>query len=252
MADAVRLISIRKGYDPREFALVVFGGAGPLHGAELARELSIPAVIVPPNPGVTSALGCLLVDVRHDLSEMFSGEDPRQVEEAFQRLEQEARERLDAEGIPSERQRLTREIDMRYVGQWRALPIEVDGPVESLEPVIEAFHAEHEREHSYRRDETPVEIYQLNVRATGEARKAELPRHDRDGGRPEPRSTRDVVFERGGDPIAAPVYARADLGAGIAFEGPALIDQLDSTVLVPPGVSVEVDEWLNIHMEIPS
>ena len=71
MADAVRLISIRRGYDPREFALVVFGGAGPLHGAALARELSIPTVLVPPNPGITSALGCLLVDVRHDLAEMF-------------------------------------------------------------------------------------------------------------------------------------------------------------------------------------
>ena len=71
MADAVRLISIRRGYDPREFALVVFGGAGALHGAELARELSIPTVLVPPNPGITSALGCLLVDVRHDITEMY-------------------------------------------------------------------------------------------------------------------------------------------------------------------------------------
>ena len=110
MADAVRLISIRKGYDPREFALVVFGGAGPLHGAALAKELMIPTVIVPPNPGVTSALGCLLVDVRHDLSEMYSGKadevDAAEVEEAFARLEQEAREMLDAEGIPEDRVRL--------------------------------------------------------------------------------------------------------------------------------------------------
>ena len=73
MADAVRLISIRRGYDPRDFALVVFGGAGPLHGAALAKELSIPTVLVPPNPGVTSALGCLLVDIRHDISVMYLG-----------------------------------------------------------------------------------------------------------------------------------------------------------------------------------
>ncbi len=254
MADAVRLISIRKGYDPREFALVVFGGAGPLHGAALARELMIPTVIVPPNPGVTSALGCLLVDVRHDLSEMYSGKadevDAGEVEEAFARLEKDAREMLDAEGIPEDRVRLTREIDMRYVGQWRALPIEVEAPLESLDPVVEAFHAEHEREHSYRREDSPVEVYQLNVRAVGETEKAELPSHDADGGDPEPTGRRKVVFQRGEDAVEAPVFARDDLPAGAAFEGPALIDQLDSTVLVPPGVKVEVDEWLNIRMQI--
>jgi N-methylhydantoinase A len=254
MADAVRLISIRKGYDPREFALVVFGGAGPLHGAALARELMIPTVIVPPNPGVTSALGCLLVDVRHDLSEMYSGKadevDAGEVEEAFARLEKEAREMLDAEGIPEDRVRLTREIDMRYVGQWRALPIEVEAPLESLDPVVEAFHTEHEREHSYRREDSPVEVYQLNVRAVGETEKAELPSHHADGGDPEPTGTRNVVFQRGEDAVEAPVFARDDLPAGASFEGPALIDQLDSTVLVPRGVKVEVDEWLNIRMQI--
>jgi N-methylhydantoinase A len=258
MADAVRLISIRKGYDPREFALVVFGGAGPLHGAALAKELMIPTVIVPPNPGVTSALGCLLVDVRHDLSEMYSGEadevDAGEVEEAFARLEKEAREMLDAEGIPEDRVRLTREIDMRYVGQWRALPIDVEAPLESLDPVVEAFHAEHEREHSYRREDSPVEVYQLNVRAVGETEKTELPSYDSGGGEggrePESTGTRTVVFVRGEDAVEAPVFARDDLPAGAAFEGPALIDQLDSTVLVPPGVKVEVDEWLNIRMQI--
>ena len=103
MADAVRLISIRRGYDPREFALVVFGGAGPLHGVALARELSIPTVLVPPNPGITSALGCLLVDIRHDLSVMYLARtdriDPGDVEAEFERLEAEARERLGAEGL---------------------------------------------------------------------------------------------------------------------------------------------------------
>jgi N-methylhydantoinase A len=255
MADAVRLMSIRKGYDPREFALVVFGGAGPLHGADLARELGIPTVIVPPNPGVTSALGCLLVDVRHDFSEMYGGQaadvDPGEVEEAFARLEAEASERLEAEGIPEERMTLRRTIDMRYVGQWRSLPVEVQGPVRSLEEAIERFHAEHEREHAYRRDDTPVEIYQLNLQAVGETRKAELPSHARDGGRPQPGGTRDVRFAGEAEPIETPVFRRDELAAGMELEGPALVDQLDSTVLVPPGVRCEVDEWLNIRMHIP-
>jgi N-methylhydantoinase A len=255
MADAVRLMSIRKGYDPREFALVVFGGAGPLHGADLARELGIPTVIVPPNPGVTSALGCLLVDVRHDFSEMYGGQaadvDPGEVEGAFARLEAEARERLEAEGIPEDRMTLRRTIDMRYVGQWRSLPVEVQGPVRSLEEAIERFHAEHEREHAYRRDDTPVEIYQLNLQAVGETRKAELPSHARDGGRPEPGGTRDVRFAGEPEPVETPVFRRDELAAGMELEGPALVDQLDSTVLVPPGVRCEVDEWLNIRMHIP-
>jgi N-methylhydantoinase A len=104
MADAIRLISVRRGYDPREFALVCFGGAGPLHGAALARELSIPTVLVPPNPGTTSALGCLLVDVRHDLFTLLLGTvddvDPDEVEEAFAELEEGAGERMRAEGVP--------------------------------------------------------------------------------------------------------------------------------------------------------
>jgi N-methylhydantoinase A len=254
MADAVRLMSIRKGYDPREFALVVFGGAGPLHGADLARELGIPTVIVPPNPGVTSALGCLLVDVRHDFSEMYGGRaadiDPAEVEEAFARLESEARERLQAEGIPEERMSLRRAIDMRYVGQWRSLPIEVQGPLRSLDEAVERFHREHEREHAYRRDDTPVEIYQLNLEAVGQTRKAELPTHERDGGRPEARGTRSVRFAGEAEPVETPVYRRDQLGSGTELDGPALVDQLDSTVLVPPGVRCEVDEWLNIRMHI--
>jgi N-methylhydantoinase A len=254
MADAVRLMSIRKGYDPREFALVVFGGAGPLHGADLARELGIPTVIVPPNPGVTSALGCLLVDVRHDFSEMYGGRadeiDPEEVEEAFGRLESEARERLEAEGVAADRMTLRRAIDMRYVGQWRSLPIEVEGPLRSLDDAIERFHREHEREHAYRRDDTPVEIYQLNLEAVGETRKAALPTHERDGRRPEARGGRDVRFDGDGEPVETPVYRRDELGAGTEFDGPALVDQLDSTVLVPPGVRCEVDEWLNIRMHI--
>jgi N-methylhydantoinase A len=116
--------------------------------------------------------------------------------------------------------------------------------------VVEAFHGEHEREHSYRREDSPVEVYQLNVRAVGDTEKAELPSHDSDGGDFEPCGSREVVFDRGEDAVEAPVYARDDLPAGASFEGPALIDQLDSTVLVPPGVTVEVDEWLNIRMQI--
>jgi N-methylhydantoinase A len=255
MADAVRLISIRRGYDPRDFALVVFGGAGPLHGAALARELAIPTVLVPPNPGITSALGCLLVDIRHDLAEMYltrtDTADPGALEAEFKKLEAEARERLAHEGVAEAQMSLQRKIAMRYLGQWRSLAVPVDRPLSSLQAAEARFHAEHEREYSYRRDGAPLEIYQLQVTAVGVTPKPEFARHSPNGApTPSPRSTRPVYFEELGHRVDAEVYARDDLSAGTRITGPALIDQLDSTTLVPPDVVAEVDEWLNIRMHV--
>lgn len=255
MADAVRLISIRRGYDPREFALVVFGGAGALHGAALARELSIPTVLVPPNPGITSALGCLLVDVRHDLSEMYlhrlDAASATELKEGFERLETEGRARLEAEGVPEDRMTFRRMVWMRYVGQWRSLSVEVESDLEGLDGLAARFHDEHEREFAYRRDEAPVEIYQLALEAVGVTPKPELTREDPVGGElPEPAERRDVYFEESDAPVETPVYERSTLPAGTKFAGPAIIQQLDSTVVVPPGVDAEVDEHLIIRMHI--
>jgi N-methylhydantoinase A len=255
MADAVRLISIRRGYDPRDFALVVFGGAGPLHGAALAKELSIPTVLVPPNPGVTSALGCLLVDIRHDISVMYLGRadslDPEDVEAKFQELEAEGRERLAHESVPEDRMSLQRFVDMRYLGQWRSMSIPVTGPIRSLDEAIATFHQEHGREHNYERPDAPVEVYRLGVTAVGLTPKAELARYESESGSATPVATRKVHFEESDRPFETPVYNRDDLPAGSSIEGPAIIDQLDSTTVVPPGVPAEVDVWLNIRMRIP-
>jgi N-methylhydantoinase A len=153
------------------------------------------------------------------------------------------------EGVPDDRVELRRTIDMRYAGQWRSIAVPVDGRVESLDSLAAAFHAEHEREHSYRRDESPVEIYRINLRAVGATQKAELGRHALGGTMPEPVARRTVRFGVDGA-VESPVYRRADLPAGATFSGPAVIEQLDSTVLVPPRVRTEVDEWLNIRMAI--
>jgi N-methylhydantoinase A len=257
MADAVRLISIRRGYDPRDFALVVFGGAGALHGAALAKELGIPSVIVPPNPGITSALGCLLVDIRHDLSEMYlrrvEAASPQEIDEEFGRLEAEGRERLAAEGVPEERMSFQRTIAMRYLGQWRSLSVEVPAGVVDLGAVVKRFHSEHEREFAYHReDDAPVEIYQLAVRAVGVTPKPELTRHEPrpDAPLPEPALRRRVYFDEAEDALDTPVYDRDALPAGARVDGPAIVQQLDSTVVVPPGVTAEVDEYLIIRMTI--
>ena len=226
MADAVRLISIRRGYDPREFALVVFGGAGPLHGAALARELSIPTVLVPPNPGITSALGCLLVDIRHDLAaDVPPARRPTWIRPRSRRSSSGSRARRASawrhEGVPEAQMALQRNIAMRYLGQWRSLSVPVDRPLASMDAAVARFHAEHEREYAYRRDDAPVEVYQLQLTAVGVTPKPEFARHAADGGSaPQPIASRDVYFEEDGGFVATPVYVRDDLPAGAKIAGP--------------------------------
>lgn len=254
MADAVRLISIRRGYDPRDFALIAFGGAGALHGAEVARELSIPTVVVPANPGVTSALGCLLVDIRHDLSAMFTGlaseTDPAEIEARFATLEREASSRLRHEGVSDDNAVLQREISMRYAGQWRSLSVPIGSGRGSLDTAIETFHQEHEREFAFRQDDQPVEIYQLLLSAVGKTPKpAFLPATELNAAPGSPASTREVYFGDAGW-LDTPVYDRSRLPAGATFPGPAIIDQLDSTTVVPPRTTAEIDGWGNIRIHL--
>ena len=254
MADAVRLISISRGYDPRDFALVAFGGAGALHGVALAKELSIPTVIVPPNPGVTSALGCLLVDVRHDLSQTYlalaADADPADIEARFGAMEAEAKGRLVKEGVADEDMVLQRSIDMMYQGQWRSLQVPVASPFTSVPDAVAAFHADHDREYAFRRDDTPVEIFRLNLAAIGTVPKAELMRHAADGAKAVAESTRMVDFDEVEGAVETPIYSHEGLPAGALLEGPAIVEQLDSTTVIPPGVRAEVDEWLNIRIHV--
>ena len=253
MSDAVRLISISRGFDPRDFALVAFGGAGALHGVEVARELAIPTVIVPPSPGVTSALGCLLVDIQHDYSESYlaavADADTADVEAAFARLEKDALERLAHEGVAPENILLQRTIDMMYQGQWRSLAVSVPSPLTDMDALVESFHQEHDREYNFRRDETPVGIFRINLKAVGTVPKAGLAEHAPTGTTPTPRETRDVWFTPDAA-IATPVFDRDALPSGLSLPGPAVIEQLDSTVLIPPGSTAEVDKHLNIIIQV--
>ncbi len=182
MSDAVRLVSIRKGYDPRDFALVAFGGAGALHGAALAKDLNIPTVLVPPNPGVTSALGCLLVDISHDITQMYlSNVADVSIDDmngTFRAMEEEGRDRLSHDGVEDKNMLFQRFIDMRYLGQWRSMSIPVVSDIKSLDETIARFHEDHGREHNYSRPDAPVEIYRILVKATGLTPKAEFATHE--------------------------------------------------------------------------
>jgi N-methylhydantoinase A len=255
MADAVRLVSIRRGLDPRDFALIAFGGAGALHGADVAKELDIPTVIVPPSPGVTSALGCLLVDIQHDLSQMYTGAadaaDADVVEEHFRELELEGRTRLRHEKVAEEDAVFQRGIAMRYQGQWRSLQVKMGSGPNALEDAVQLFHEEHEKHYAFRQDETPVEIYQLHLKALGKTPKPSFkpsPVSTDDPG--EPIEIRDVHFD--GTWHRTPVYQRENLPSGAAFIGPAILNQIDSTTVIPPEASAVIDEWFNIRISLPT
>lgn len=250
MSDAVRLISVRRGYDPRDFALVAFGGAGPLHGAYLAKELDIPTVIIPPHPGVSAAMGCLLVDFRHDISRTFV-KNVKQVtltelETVFTEMEIEAANLLDEEGVSPENASLIRYIDMRYMGQWRSLTISVGTPIQSLEEAIESFHREHAREFSFSNKEQAIEINGLRVTAIGTVPKPEFPLYDPIGSIENAfKEEREVYFEDEGW-VKTKVYQRELIPVLTDLQGPAIIDQLDTTSVIPPNFTVRVDPYRNL------
>lgn len=253
MADAIRLISIRKGHDPRDFALVGFGGAGPLHAAYLAKDLGIPTVIIPAHPGVTSAMGCMLVDIQHDLTSMYLADaaeaDLGHLQEAFRSLAEQGRERLAAEHVDEQDMIFEYYLDMRYLGQWRAIAVPVTMPLQTLDDVVATFHATHLKEHNFASDEAGVEIYRILVRAIGltprvQAAPAEL--IDPAEFTPVPVETRQVLFPDEATRVTTPIYDRSTLPSGAVLAGPCIVDQLDSTTVVPPDTTARVDEWGNL------
>ncbi|MEU4312048.1 hydantoinase/oxoprolinase family protein [Nocardia sp. NPDC024068] len=253
MADAIRLISIRKGHDPRDFALVGFGGAGPLHAAYLAKDLGIPTVIIPPHPGVTSAMGCMLVDVQHDLTTMYLADaaevDLGHLAESFRKLQAEGRERLVAEHVAEQDMVFEYYVDTRYMGQWRAIAVPVTMPLTSLDDVVATFHTQHHKEHNYADEQAGVEIYRISVRAIGVTPKPTVePAQLIDPAEftPVPIEVRRVLFPDESTRLDTPVYDRAHLPAGAILDGPCIVDQLDSTTVVPPRTTAQVDEWGNL------
>jgi N-methylhydantoinase A len=253
MCDALRLISVRRGYDPREFALVAFGGAGPLHGAYLAKEMEIPTVIVPPHPGVAAAMGCLLVDVRHDLSKTyvkkFDEVSSEELDLEFSALEKEAEKLLDDEGVAKENATLMRYIEMRYSGQWRSLAIPISSKAPSLLETLEAFHQEHEREYAFSNRNQSVEIYGLQLTAIGTVPKPEFPKYGPSGSLEDAlKDIREVYFEN--EFVSTKVYDREKIPVTSEIHGPAIVEQLDSTTVIPPEFTAVVDEYRNIIITV--
>jgi len=247
MMGAIRLVSVERGMDPRDFALMPFGGAGPLHGAQLARLLGVPTVVVPPAPGVLSAMGLLVSSLRAEYSRTLSqtlGADPADLARVFEELEAEGLRWLDDEGIPEEGRSITLSADMRYLNQGFELAVPWSGQTATAEAVaasIQAFHDRHAEFYTFNQPEVPVEIVTLRVSAVGALPPPVFPKIGA-GGDPAAciiGSSR-VLFEAA--PVDCPVYDRERLGAGDKVAGPAIFRQIDTTIVLLPGQTAMVDD----------
>ena len=254
MVKGIRVVSVSKGYDPREFCLVAFGGAGPLHVSELAEEMDIPRVLVPVAPGVTSALGLLTADLRHDFARtvLRPGADisPRELSAWFEGMEHQALEQMAREGVEAKRVTLARTVDARYVGQGYELQVAAASGEFSQRDVDEItvrFHEAHERSYGYAIRDNAVEVVNVRVTAVAAMPRPDLARDTRAGDGDAARAvtgTRRVYFR--GEAVETAVYDRGRLGPGDTFGGPAIVEQLDSTTVVWPGQWAAVDGALNM------
>ena len=252
MVRGIRRVSVERGYDPRDFALIPFGGAGPLHGADLAEALSMDRIIIPAHPGIGSAFGMLSADVRHDyvktLITLVAETDHKQVEGLFAEMEAQAVNQLNREGFSGETVILERKVDMRYLRQAYELTvplIETPFSPEVVPQLVQRFHDMHRHAYGYARDEEPVEIVNLRLVALGKLPGLKLQtREFCDDSQPKPFATRPVYF--GGLPLETAIYQRDTLKPGQVVPGPAIIEQLDSTVVVTPTFSAECDPYGNL------
>jgi N-methylhydantoinase A len=269
MIGAIQAVSTQRGRDPREFALVAFGGSGPVHAATMARMLEISRVIVPPAPGLFSAYGLLFADHEHHAVQTyfrpFETLDLADLAARLQSMKREVLAELALDGYPPERVRLTWAADMRYVGQGFELtvPMDADEPVPGTIRQLEAaFNEEHERTYGHRSDGAPVQFVNLRLTALGlrDQRDDDGRQHDVAGwwasrpadSRDVERPTRQAYFgEVGGQagPIWTPVIRRSDL-APAPRHGPVIVEEYDATTVVPPGCTARLDPIGNIIVEI--
>lgn len=253
MEEAIKAISTMRGYDLRDFTLVAFGGAGPLHAGRMAQDLDMAGVIVPLYPGVLSAIGLLMADVKHDyiqskLSPLHSLR-PEDVEEVFAKLEEQANNDLRSEGFDKESISIEYALDMRYSGQGYELTVPVSGgglTADQLHSVRREFDATHKMMFGHSAPEEPVEIVSYRVTGIGKVPDVEMRKFTSMGGTLQDayRETRPARFN--GETVSCPVYDRGALDVGVSFSGPAIVEQLDTTLVVFPKQKAVVDEWKNI------
>jgi len=259
MAKAIRVISVQRGYDPRDYTLVAFGGAGPVHAVRLAEHLGITQVLIPLTPGILCALGLLMTDLRTDFAttslRILDDGATEAVGAIYAGLEQSGAAWLDDNNIPASRRQFRRTADVRYVGQNYEIAVPVpNGPIspQSLEAVREAFFQAHKQLYGYIADEGEVQMVTFRLEVTGEVDKVQF--------KPQPFSGEDSSAARVGSRkvwdsescsfVEAQLYERKSLKAGNVVAGPAIVDQMDTTTVIPNGWSARVDEFLNLILRV--
>jgi N-methylhydantoinase A len=257
MADQLRLVSVRRGHDPRRFTLVPLGGAGPVHAGRLAEELGIASVIIPPSPGVLSAFGLLVADIEHEHSMTFAQPTDTvnldAMGEAFDRLDEVCREKMRQDRVPLDQINVRHSCEMHYVGQ----SYELEVPLASLElsdatiaQLLEGFHQVHEEVYGHCNRNNQVEIVNLRSVHTHALARPQLT-HEPNG-----RVTvedalvarRPVYFDEFSDYVETPIYRRERLPVDQPISGPAIIEQADTTTIVYPAWQALADTLGNVHL----
>ena len=247
MATGVRDISVRRGLDPRDFPLVVAGGAGPLHAAAIAAELDCTALLVPRESSIFCAAGMLMSDFKHDHVRAFKSSladaDPAQLARLVREMSDDGRETLLREGVPAAAIALRGALDLRYVGQWHELTVSVALPIDPAE-VGAAFHAEHDRLFGHCSPQAPVEVLAVRVSAVGETVKPAMTAPEPgDADSAAPPGSRPVWSTSARALVDTPVHDGQAMGAGTTVPGPAIIELSNTTIVVPEAFTLDVDAY---------
>jgi N-methylhydantoinase A len=258
MAAAIRVISVQRGFDPADFVLVAFGGAGPMHANAIAAELGVPRVLVPMSPGVTCALGLLVSDLKHDYAQTFitplRGANFSAVNKIFESFTARGRTVLQGEHVADDEITVEKFLDLRYIGQSYELKIAVPdqalstADVQSIELV---FLSEHRRSYGFAAKDEPIEIVNIRLAATGRIQRPALRRVEPGAADPvrARKAVRQVFFADAGGVVDTPVYDRYRLQQGTMVTGPAIIEEVDSTIVILAGWAGVVDTYGNVLIE---
>lgn len=254
LAGAIRLVSIEKGHDPRDFALMPFGGGGPMHAVAIARQLGIPKVIIPRFPGLTSALGCVLADVRHDfvrtVNKAFGVLDAKQVDAIFASHEQAGRDLLESERVDAQRVEVHHEADLLYQGQSHFIRVPIQSPGFDARAVVEHFSRLYRERFGVSLTEMKPVFVNARTTVVGIRKKPDLGlfqgAHQNDGDASV--GERKAFFD--GQWCDTTIYRRKRLKVGARIRGPAIVEQLDSTLVIDPGATATVDEIGNLLVDV--
>jgi len=255
MAGALRMVSLARGHDPRDFALFAFGGAGPLHATALAREIGIPRVLIPARPGITNAIGCVVADLRHDyvntLNRPVADLDMARVRAILEEQIEEGRATIDREGVAVDEIAVIHSADMQFQGQTHILTVAVPGVDVARARLQEAFEEAYWRRFEVELPEIRAVLVNLNTAVIGRRRPVPLaafahaPAPTANGGPPR----REVWFEASGV-VETPIHRRENLAPGDRLAGPAIVEQLDTTVVVEPGDVAVTDDFGNLVISV--